>query len=222
MGFYRENAPFGVRFRYTPSMETLTLELLDVTVSQAVMELQAALSQHPLDPIQILLGPDEMIRHNLLRILERSGRRVESRRHGSLWQLDVASTEARIPHPPPVAIPLPVPPPLAIPVAPAHKPILLLRSAFTPGDPALGRRLLLGVLQTLSGEIPWIGLAHQGIDLLEDPTAVQVLRGCQDRGIPVRLSSESLLFLGGDSGPFEVMEDQEWQRLLGRGGINLV
>lgn len=199
-------------------METLTLELLDTTVGQAVMELQAALSQNPMAAIDIVLGPDETIRHNLLRVLERNGRRVESRRRGSIWHLEVSGTKQTAPTAPaPKAAPVPMPPP-----KPAAQPILLLRSAFTPGDPALGRRLLLGVLQGLDGEIPWVGLAHQGIDLLEDPAAVQVLRGCQDRGIPVRLSSESLLFLGGDPGPFEVMEDQEWQRLLGRGGINLV
>ena len=197
-------------------METLTLELLDVTVSKAVMELQAALSQYPHAPMQIRLGPDEMIRHNLLRILERSGRRVESQRRGSNWHLEVAPARETAPLPPPVAIPLPPPP------RPLRQPLLLLRSAFTPGDPALGRRLLLGVLQSLGSETPWIGLAHQGIDLLDDPAALQVLQACQDRGIPVRLSSESLLFLGGDPGPFEVMEDSQWQRLLGQGSLTVV
>lgn len=199
-------------------METLTLELLDTTVGQAVMELQTALSQNPVAALEILLGPDETIRHNIVRVLEKHGRRVESRRQGSIWHLEVAGSRSAPPSAPVVA---PIP---ALPAAPRPTihPVLLLRSAFTPGDPALGRRLLLGVLQTLGGDTPWVGLAHQGIELLEDPTALQVLRGCQDRGIPVRLSSESLLFMGGDPGPFEVMEDQEWQRLLGRGAINLV
>jgi len=199
-------------------MEILTLELLDTTVGQAVMELQAALAQNPTATLEILLGPDETIRHNILRVLEKHGRRVESRRQGSIWHLEVAGSRSTAP-PVPVVAAVPALPPAP---RPSVHPVLLLRSAFTPGDPALGRRLLLGVLQSLGGDTPWVGLAHQGIELLEDPAAVKVLRGCQDRGIPVRLSSESLLFLGGDPGPFEVMEDQEWQRLLGRGTINLV
>ncbi|MBP1627021.1 MAG: hypothetical protein H6Q00_1496, partial [Holophagaceae bacterium] len=82
--------PISVKFPYTPSMETLTLELIDVTVSQAVTEMQVALSRNPQAPIQVLIGPDEMIRHNLLRVLERAGRRVETHRSGSHWHLEVA------------------------------------------------------------------------------------------------------------------------------------
>lgn len=195
-------------------METLTLELLDTTVGQAMMELQAVLRQNPATALYIVLGPDETIRHNLLRLLEKHGRQVESHRQGSTWHLEVSGTRTAV-------LPLPATSPSPCP-KPSIKPVLVLRSAFTPGEPSLGRRLLLGVLQSLGSGTPWLGLAHQGIELLEDPMAMQVLAGCQDRGIPVRLSSESLLFMGGDPGPFEVMEDQEWQRLLGRGDLTLV
>nr|WP_320133766.1 hypothetical protein [uncultured Holophaga sp.] len=207
-------------------MDTLSLDLTDATVAQAVMALQSTLGEHPGVELEILLGHDETIRHNLQRVLERHGRRVEALRNGSRWCLvvEAARRPVLVAAPAPAPAPAPLPPPVAPPVRvqPPVPPLLLLRSAFTPGDPALGRRLLLGVLQATGRDTPWIGLAHEAMELLEDPAAMQVLEGCQRRGVPVRLSRESLMFLGGDPGPFEILEDSLWQRLLGRGEINLV
>jgi len=197
-------------------MDILTLELHDVTVSQALVELNRVLEQHPDLPLRVLLDGEETVLHNLLRFLERQQRKVASNPVGSGWQLDIQALQA--------VKPTPVLQPLHAPVlsSTAPRPVLLLRSAFTPGDRSLGRRLLLGVLRNLEPGTPWLALAHEALELLQDPQALEVLAGLRNARIPVRLSRESLSYLRMEPGPFEVMEDKEWQTLMGRGGLVLL
>jgi hypothetical protein len=195
-------------------MDILTLELFDVTVSQALTEVNRALETHPDMPLRVLLEGEEMVLHNLLRFLERQERRVNSTPIGDHWQLDIAPTPKA---------PAPVQP-FHAPVLPgmAPRPILVLRSAFVPGDRALGRRLLLGLLQNVENPVPWVGLAHEALELLDDPVALAVLAGLKDRGIPVRVSQDSLAFLNRRPGSFETLPDEEWQSLAARGGITIL
>jgi hypothetical protein len=195
-------------------MDILTLELFDVTVSQALTETSRALEQHPGLPLRVLLEGEEMVLHNLLRLLERQERKVVSTPMGNHWQLDIAP----IAKPAPALHPLPAP---VISTTPA-KPLVVLRSAFAPGDRALGRRLLLGLLRTLDPPVPWLGLAHEALELLGDPLALEVLAAIQKRGIPIRVSRESLAFLGKDPGPFSILEDEEWQALAARGEATIL
>jgi hypothetical protein len=197
-------------------MDILTLELFDVTVSHALLEVRGALERHPGLPIRILVDTDEMLRLNLERFLQRQGRSPAVRNQGSHWQLDVPGGPAVEPAAVTKAF---QPPPRA---QEELRPVLLLRSAFAPGDRALGRHLLLGVLEALDARTPWLLLAHEALDLLEDPRARTALLGLQDRGIPVRLSQESLHFLGHSGAPFEPMEDADWQTVLGRGGFTVL
>jgi len=198
-------------------MDILTLELFDVTVSHALLEVRSALERHPGLPIRILVDSDEMLRLNLERFLQRQGRPAEVRAQGGHWQLDVPGGAAVAPAPAKL-----LPPPAAPLAREEVRPVLLLRSAFAPGDRALGRNLLLGVLETLDARTPWVLLAHEALDLLEDPRAQAALQGLQDRGIPVRLSRESLRYLGHLEGAFAPMEDGEWQAILGRGGLTVL
>jgi hypothetical protein len=62
-----------------------------------------------------------------------------------------------------------------------------------------------------------VGLIHDAVELLEDPAALEVLAGLQKRGIPVRVSRESLGYLQREAPGFEVLEDPEWQRLAAQG-----
>jgi hypothetical protein len=99
---------------------------------------------------------------------------------------------------------------------------MLLRSAFAPGDRALGRRLLLDLLRNLDTRVPWLGLAHEALELLGDPIAREVLETLQTQGLRVRISIASLAYLGCDGDPFETMEDLEWQGPAGRGELTLL
>jgi hypothetical protein len=195
-------------------MDILTLELFDVTVSQALMEMHRALEQHPGMPLRVLLEGEEMVLHNLLRFLERQERKVVSTPLGSLWQLDIAPTAK------PASTLQPLPAPVIASSVP--RPIVVLRSAFAPGDRALGRRLLLGLLRTLEPPVPWLGLAHEALELLEDPVALEVLAAIQKRGVPVRLSRDSLVFLNKAPGPFGILEDEEWQTPAARGEATIL
>jgi hypothetical protein len=80
----------------------------------------------------------------------------------------------------------------------------------------------LGVLKTLEPPLPWLGLAHDALELLHDPQAIAVLKELKERGVPIRISADSLLFHGLQPQPFETMPDAEWQSLLGRGEIVVV
>ncbi|MFN7956711.1 MAG: hypothetical protein U0P46_00045 [Holophagaceae bacterium] len=188
-------------------MDILTLELLDVTVFQALLELRGLLADHPGEAMCIR-GEDDLLRVNVTGFLEKQGRVVRVMRQGPLWELQVA--------------PGPRPAPLVPPGTPAVRPVLLLRAAFAPGDRALGRRLLLETLEQLEPGTPWLCLAHQAMELLEDPVAVGVLEGLRSRGIPIRLSAASLAHGGQEAGGFEVVQDAEWQKLLARGGVSVL
>ncbi len=191
-------------------MDILTLELLDVTVFQALLELRAQLAEHPGEPLRIR-GEDEMLRINVAGYLEKQGRGSRLTQQGSQWELLVAP--ATKPAAPPV---------VGQPLRAAPRPVLLLRSAFAPGDRALGRRLLLETLSNLEAGTPWLCLAHQAVELLEDPGAVAILEGLKGRGIPVQVSAVSLAHTGQEPAGFEPVMDAEWQRLLARGGAILL
>ena len=196
-------------------MDILTLELLDVTVFQALLELRSLLAEHPGEPLRVE-GEDDLLRVNVTGFLEKQGRSVRLLRQGPLWVLAVAATA------PPVPLVAVVPVAAPHPPSPALRPVLVLRSAFAPGDRALGRRLLLETLAHLEPGTPWLCLAHQAVELLEDPGAVAVLNDLQARGIPVRASAASLTHLGQGQGGFDAVPDEEWQRLLARGGLTLL
>jgi hypothetical protein len=197
-------------------MDILTLELFDVTVSQALTEVNRALEAHPELPLRVLLEGEGMVLHNLLRLLERLERKAVSTPLGGHWQLDIAPLPAR------KALPVLQPLPAAVVATPGTRPLLVMRSAFVPGDRALGRSLLLGLLRAVAPPVPWIGLAHEALDLLDDPLALEILQGVQGRGVPVRLSQESLAFTRRAPGSFQVLEDAEWQALVARGGAILL
>lgn len=202
-------------------MDILTLELFDVTVSEALREIQRVLEDHPALPLRILLGSDEMFHHNILRFLERKGRTPLLRSDGGRWRIEVAGQPSGLaprPSPPPSAPPAPraLPAPEAQP--PARLPILLTRSSLGQGSLAVGRRLLLGVLRELEPSTPWLCLALDGLELLEDDQALRILEALQAQGTPVRISRESQLFPT-QSCPFDIMEDSHWQRLAGRGAL---
>ncbi|HEX9081297.1 MAG TPA: hypothetical protein VF768_03405, partial [Holophagaceae bacterium] len=111
--------------------------------------------------------------------------------------------------------------PAPVPEAPAQplRPVLLLRSAFSPGDRALGRRLLLEALAQVDLGTPWVFLAHQALELLDDPVALEVLNGLQAKGVPVQVSLASLAQDDHETGDFAVLPDATWQRLLARGAL---
>jgi hypothetical protein len=198
-------------------MDILTLELFDVTISEALRETSRALEAHPGMPLRILLGNDRMLQHNLQRLLDRLGRPAVLHPDGSAWRFEVAATA---PAPAaPVRSPQ-VPPPAPAAPAPA-RPLLITRSRLGDGSADIGRRLLLGVLRELDPAVPWVGLALDGLDLLDDPQARSLLEALQARGTKVRISRESQLFPL-EQGPFEVMEDSRWQRLAGRGELTLL
>jgi len=195
-------------------MDILTLEIFDVTVSQALLKVRGAIEQHPTMPLRILVDSDEMVRSNLERFLERQGRPATTKAMGDHWQLDVAG--GTVPQETFSAFK---------PVAPAPvvaRPVLLLRSAFTPGDRALGRQLLLGVLSALETGTPWILLAHDALELLEDPSAVECLENLQQRGIPIHVSEASLRYLGRSAPRFLPTDDKPWQSLLAKGELTVL
>ncbi|GLH74705.1 hypothetical protein GETHLI_32070 [Geothrix limicola] len=194
-------------------MDILTLELLDVTVFQALLELRGLLNDHPGEPLRIQ-GEDDLVRVNVSGFLEKQGRTVRQVRQGASWELHVAQGARPVPL---ASAAAPAPP-----VAPTPRPVLLLRGAFSPGDRALGRRLLLETLSHLESGTPWLCLAHQAVELLEDPRAMAILEGLKGRGIPVHVSASSLAFGGQETGGFDVVPDEGWQKLLIRGGVTVL
>jgi hypothetical protein len=188
-------------------MDILTLELLDVTVFQALLELRGLLMDHPGEALRIR-GADDLLRVNVTGFLEKQGRSARLIRQGGQWELQVAQAGRPVP--------------LVAPVAPPVRPILLLRSAFAPGDRALGRRLLLETLFHLEPGTPWICLAHQAVELLDDPGAVAILKGLRTRGIPIHVSVSSLAHGGQEDAGFDLVSDEGWQKLLVRGGVTVL
>jgi len=196
-------------------MDILTLELLDVTVFQALLELRGLLQDHPGEALRIR-GEEDLLRVNVTGYLEKQGRSVRTVRQGTPWELQVAPG----PRPAPLVAPQTAPAPVAAPAG--IQPVLLLRSAFAPGDRALGRRLLLETLARLEAGTPWLCLAHQAVELLDDPGAADVLEGLRHRGIPVQVSLASLAHGGQEPGGFDVVPDEGWQKLLARGGVTVL
>jgi hypothetical protein len=191
-------------------MDILTLELLDVTVFQALLELRGLLADHPGEALRIR-GEDDLLRLNVAGFLEKQGRTCRLVHQGGQWELQVAQG-AR-----------PAPAAAAPPKEQAGpRPVLLLRGAFAPGDRALGRRLLLETLTHLEPGTPWLCLAHQAVELLEDPGALAILEGLRGRGIPVHLSAASLAHGGQEAPDFDLVSDEGWQRLLARGGVTVL
>ena len=188
-------------------MDILTLELLDVTVFQALLELRGLLADHPGEAMRIR-GEDDLLRVNVTGFLEKQGRTVRVIRQGAQWELQVAQASRAIP--------------LVSPLSSTARPILLLRAAFAPGDRALGRRLLLETLAQLESGTPWVCLAHQAVELLEDPGAVAILEGLKGRGIPVHVSAASLAHGGQAPSGFDQIPDEGWQKLLARGGLTVL
>jgi hypothetical protein len=191
-------------------MDILTLELIDVTVFQALLERKGLLADHPGEPLCIR-GEDDLLRLNVTGFLEKQGRVVRQTRSGSPWELQVARA---------AQAPRPLPPPT--PAAPSVCPVLLLRSAFAPGDRALGRRLLLETLSHIEPGTPWVCLAHQALELLDDPGAVAILEGLRARDIPIHVSVASLAHGGQDPAGFDLVPDGGWQKLLARGGVTVL
>ncbi len=205
-----------IKFPYP--MSILSLELLDVTAFQALVELRKALTEHPGTTIRAT-GEDETVRHNVLRFLAKEGRAARVLREQRPWEIEIApgprpAEPAPAPAPAPILSPAPWTPP-------PPRPLMLLRSAFAPGDRALGRRPLLDLLRRLEA-VPWVGLAHEALELLEDPLARSLLEELQGRGLRIRVSVASLAYTGADPEPFEALEDAEWQILAGRGEITLL
>jgi len=191
-------------------MDMLTLELLDVTVFQALLELRGLLADHPGEALRIR-GEDDLLRLNVAGFLEKQGRTSRLLRQGGQWELQVAQGTR-----PGVALAAPPPSPAG------PRPVLLMRSAFAPGDRALGRRLLLETLAHLEPGTPWLCLAHQAVELLEDPGAMAILEDLRGRGIPVHVSAASLAHGGQGTSTFDLVSDEGWQRLLARGGVTLL
>jgi hypothetical protein len=199
-------------------MDILTLELFDRSISQVLGELNRALEAHPTMALRIYLDGEEMLLHNVQRLLERHGRRSTTTSLGPNWQVDVTAGTAKAPVPQSQPITAPPLEPAFRPT-PSAKPIVLLHSAFSPGDRALGRRLLLGILRQVESPTPWILLAHEALELLQDPHGLEVLETLRRKGIPVKLSQESLDYWSLQPGAYEVMEDSVWQALVGRDAL---
>jgi hypothetical protein len=203
-------------------MDLLTLELFDVTVSEALREINRVLEDHPALPLRILVTGDEMLLHNIQRFLDKAGRTASPFRENGRWRIETGPKTASVP-----SLPIAIEPVQRIlsatPGLPrATPPLLLTRAALGTGNGGSGRRLLLGVLRELDPSVPWVGLALEAADLLEDPEALAVLSAIRKRGTPVRISRACLLFPDGPEGAFEPIEDSEWQRLAGRGDLTIL
>jgi len=183
-------------------MDILTLELRDVTAYQALVALREQLQAEPQAALRVT-GSDETVRVNVLRFLEKQGRRVTPSLEGRQWALDVASLEATKGS------------------LQRRPPVLLTRAAFTPGDRALGRQLLLGALRHLDRGVAWVCLAHEALDLLEDPLALEALEALRADGLSIFLSEASLAWVGGEA-PFPLLKDEVWQTALGRGELTVL
>ena len=192
-------------------MDIITLELFDLTVSQAVIEVQRVLDEHPGSAVRIVMD-DETHRRNVVKLLDKRGRDHSAKSHGPLVTIDVKAGKNLTFLPPAVVIPA-EPKPAPIP------PVLVLNGAIGSGDPLIGRRLLLDILKRADKSIPWIGIAHDGASLLRDASGLKALQGILASGVPVRVSRECMMFHPDEAAGFEVMEDSEWQALLLKGNV---
>ncbi|MDR0499315.1 MAG: hypothetical protein LBH03_06255 [Holophagales bacterium] len=192
-------------------MDTITIELFDLTVSQALIEVQRVLDTHPNSAISIVLD-DEMQKRNVIKLLDKHGRSVNVYNQGQMLIIDVIALKRPTYLPPAVVIP--VEPKLA-PI----NPVLILSGSIGIGDPLMGRRLLLEVLKRADKHIPWIGIAYEGFSILKDTAGLKILRNLAASGVSVRVSKECMMFYAEEASGFEVMEDSEWQSLLIKGNV---
>jgi hypothetical protein len=183
-------------------MDILTLELLDVTVYQALLALREHLQAHPLEAFRVT-GQDEVVRGNVVRFLEKQGRHVDPSTQGRSWVLTVESLGS------------------ARGSLVRRPPVLITRAALTPGDRALGRQLLLGVLRNLDRGVAWVCLAHEALDLLEDPIAQEALERLREDGLAIFVSEASQSWRG-EAAAFPLMKDEVWQEALGKGELTLI
>jgi hypothetical protein len=199
-------------------MDIVTLELFDLTVSQAVLEVQRVLDSHPGGAVRIVLD-DEMHKHNVIKLLQKKGLTLQVSTQGQVVTIDVkaSKSEAREGQKPTYLKPAVVIPAESKP-APIQ-PVLVLSSSIGTGDPMIGRRLLLEILRRVNKQIPWVGIAHDGASLVRDPAGLKVLKDLVASGVLVRISRESKLFYPDETNGFEIMEDSEWQMLLLKGNI---
>ena len=192
-------------------LDIVTLELFDLTVSQALLEVQRVLDTHQGSAIRIVLD-DETHKRNVVKLLDKHGRTINVHTQGQIVTIDVSALKRPTFLPPAVVVPVEPKP------VPIH-PVLVLNGSIGIGDPLIGRRLLLEVLRRADKQIPWIGIAYEGASILTDPTGQKVLRELAASGISVRISRECMMFHPEETDGFEVMEDTEWQALLLRGNV---
>ena len=192
-------------------MDIITLELFDLTVSQAVLEVQRVLDTHPNSAIRVVLD-DETHKRNVIKLLDKHGRTVNVHTQGQIATIDVNAIKRPTYLPPAVIVPL-EPKPVPIP------PVLVLSGSIGIGDPIIGHRLLLEVLRRADKHIPWIGIAYEGASILTDPTGQKILRNLKASGVSIRVSRDCMMFHPEEADGFEVMEDTEWQALLLRGNV---
>ena len=192
-------------------MDTITIELFDLTVSQALIEVQRVLDTNQNSAVQIVLD-DDTHKRNVIKLLDKYGRTVNVRTQGQLVIIDVVALKRPAYMPPAVIIP-------AEPKQAPIKPVLVLSGSIGIGDPLMGRRLLLEVLKRADKQIPWIGIAYEGASILKDSASLKVLRNLAASGVSIRVSKECMMFYSEEASGFEVMEDSEWQMLLIKGNI---
>jgi hypothetical protein len=206
----------------TPS-DIEPLELFDMTVSQAVLDVQKQLDARPGQALCIVMD-DETHRRNVVKLLNKYGRTFNEQAKGALVTIDVDPMKV-LKKPPvltPVAVPrfstqaeqAQAPPPPAQPL-----PVLILSCAVGGGDKTTGRRLLIEILRRADRSIPWVGVAFEGASLLRDPDGLKALRGLNASGVKVRVSRECAMFNADESAGFDVMEDSEWHGLLLKGKV---
>jgi hypothetical protein len=205
-------------------MDIPILELFDLTVSQAVLEVQKALDAGRGASLQIVMD-DDTHRRNVVKLLNKHGRAFREQAKGALVTIDVDAMKV-LKKPEllrPSSVPIFVTHADQLQVAPATQastpPVLIVSGTIGAGDRNTGRRLLLELLRRADKSIPWVGLAFEGASLLRDRDGLRALQGVKATGVPVRVSRECVMFNPDESASFDVMEDSEWQGLLLKGKV---
>jgi hypothetical protein len=204
-------------------MDIEPLELFDMTVSQAVLEVQGALDADSGRGFSIVMD-DETHRRNIVKLLNKHGRTFGEHAKGALVTIDI--DPVKVLKKPAALRPAPVPMfstqaerPPAPAVQAAPPPVLVLSGTLGGGDRTSGRRLLLEVLRRADRSIPWVGIASEGASLFRDQDGLAVLQKLKASGVPVRVSRECAMFNPDESAGFDTMEDSEWHGLLLKGKV---
>jgi len=202
-------------------MDIVTLELFDLTVSQAVLEVQKLLDAYQGKAVRIVMD-DDTHRRNVVKLLGKHGRTFGEQVKGPLVTIDV--DPMKVLKKPALLSPAPVPmlntrTEQKPPPPPPTPPVLVLSDAIGGGDRTTGRRLLLEVLRRADRSIPWVGIASEGASLLRDQDGLKVLQGLKAAGVKVRVSRECAMFNPDESAGLDVMEDSEWHGLLLKGKV---